>query len=209
MEIIKDIYINNFTIFNTLSENIFSWLDSTKRNVIDGLLADKYGNRELFQENILDIQIQVYNMLMANRYRYNILYDTTVVEYNPMENYDMTEHTETNIIINKGSETDTNFQGTQTSTGNSSDNVFAFDSSAAVNNSTGSMSNTSGAREDSFISGAREDKNKEIVDHNRHGNIGVLSGQDLIDKSRNLVANLSMEYIIAADIAHCISLAIY
>lgn len=209
MDKIKDIYrVAEGSVFNSLSSQIFDWLDGTGRSVVDGLLADKFGSRELFETELADIQIQTYYCLKANQYRYNTLYDTTVAMYNPMENYDMTEMVTTNTTLNKGSQIDSNVTGEQISSGNNADNMYAFDSVQPVGNSSSSANSTSGARTDTLTSGQRQDSSTETQTHTRHGNIGVMSGQDLILKSRE-TAEFSIYNLMAKDIAHAISIAIY
>lgn len=188
---IEDIYTENKSVFNiNLDYTLGLWFDADFKKVVDNRLNDLFGTRELFRTDIEKIWTSVLNLIISNKYKYETLYATTVAQYNPMENYDMTEHTET--------KSDSTI-GEQTNTGSDETDVFAFDSIDGVDNSTGETSSTLGERKDS---------SNVIVNHNRHGNIGVLSGQDLIRLSRS-IADFSIIDIMALDIAHCISYAIY
>lgn len=189
---INDIYTANESVFDT--DSIYplgEWFDSDFRKAIEGRLNDLFGSRELFHDKLDRIQYSVQWLIISNKYKYETLYATTVAQYNPMENYDMTEHT---VVAGEAD------QGEQTNTGSDATDVFAFDSGAdGVDNSKGNTSDTIGSR---------HDESKTTTDINRHGNIGVLSGQDLIKLSRS-IADFSIIDIMALDIAHCISLALY
>lgn len=189
---INDIYIENESVFDSdISYPLGTWFDTAFKNAVEGRLNDLFGSRELIPDTIAKVQSSVKFLIISNMYKYETLYATTVAEYNPMENYDMTEHTTT---------TGTADQGAQTNTGNDKTDVFAFDSGEnGVDNSKGNTQD---------VIGARHDESETIVEHNRHGNIGVLSGQDLIRLSRS-IADFSIIDIMALDIAHCISLALY
>lgn len=188
---IEDIYTENRSVFNiNLDYTLGLWFDADFRKVVDNRINDLFGTRELFRDDIEKIWTSVLNLIISNKYKYETLYATTVAQYNPMENYDMTEHT-----VTTGDST----IGEQTTTGHDATDVFAFDSETGVDNSTGDTTSTMGSRTDT---------SNVVVEHNRHGNIGVLSGQDLIKLSRS-IADFSIVDIMALDIAHCISYAIY
>lgn len=93
-------------------------------------------------------------------YMMQTLYDTINAKYNPMENYDRTS-----IITREGS---------NTGTGTSVNSQTSFNSDAFKD--TGKT--TSNA----------SDTVKETVTDRAHGNIGVRSGQELIQQSRDIAA---------------------
>ena len=192
MERIRDIANDGESMFvSTYNYGVDDWFTPEYQNNVAHRVYDLFGERELFHNTLDKVRNQIQWLFIANAYRYNTIYETTVAVYNPMENYDMTEHTEVTAEAD---------QGAQTNTGSDATDVFAFDSGAdGVDNSKGNTSDTIGAR---------HDESKTITEHNRHGNIGVLSGQDLIRLSRG-IADFSIIDVMAMDIAHCISLALY
>lgn len=100
------------------------------------------------------------------------LYATTVLDYNPIENYDRREES---VSVNTGSST-----GSTTVTGSATaynSNQFA-DTSKSV--SSGNNSNTGSGSFHSRI----------------HGNIGVTTSQQMIQSERDLVQFCMAEYII-------------
>lgn len=209
MERIKDITNNGESMFvSTYNYGVDDWFTPEYQNNVAHRVYDLFGERELFNNTLDKVRNQIQWLFIANAYRYNTIYETTVAVYNPMENYDMHEVTTVNGTNNTGAQANTSTVGQQVNSGTDNSNVFAFDSTDAVANATGADSNTLGSRSDSSNIGAREDSHSENIQKDIHGNLGVMAGQDLIQKSRD-IAELSLIDIMALDVAHCISLAIY
>lgn len=133
----------------------------------------------LSSEQVAQIARIIYNLNGANWARE---YATLNIEYNPINNYDMTEiYTE-----NVGQSEETTNTGTQgvVESGSNQSGVYGFNSSVSVGANDGSAS-TNSTRTDNL---AENKTGEETREHelSRSGNIGVTSSQQLIESERNL-----------------------
>lgn len=123
--------------------------------------------------------------LLLNSYKYSGLYKTTLLEYNPIENYSMTEiGTDTrtpNITI-----TDSTNIGEQSNNTTSTDSVSPYDTQTFTDSNKTIVSENNGARTDS---NTRTESGTYTTSHEfkRTGNIGVTTSQQMIDSERKLV----------------------
>ena len=113
-------------------------------------------------------------------YVFDKLLDTLNAEYNPMENYDRTS-----TVIR---------QGTNTGSGTSIGAQTSFNSDSFKDTDKSSTQNSGTVN--------------ETVTDNTHGNIGVRSGQELIEQSRN-VAMFNLYDVIAKDFISRFCIEIY
>ena len=132
------------------------------------------------------------------------LYDVYKAEYNPLDNTDVSEETRENRAIsgangntrtlntttsNSGSST---VQSTSSGSGSTASNVFGFDSSTAVGDSTGSDSSSTNATTGTQMANSVQDTGT-VTDaatnsssdsfqriYTKHGNIGVMTPADLL-----------------------------
>lgn len=132
------------------------------------------------------------------------LYDVYKAEYNPLDNTDVYEETRENRAIsgangntrtlntttaNSGSST---VQSTSSGSGSTASNVFGFDSSTAVGDSTGSDSSSTNATTGTQMANSVHDTGT-VTDsgtnsssdsfqriYTKHGNIGVMTPADLL-----------------------------
>lgn len=100
------------------------------------------------------------------------LYNTTILEYNPIENYDRME------------------EGTNNASGTSGGNNTAIHSNTAYNSNT--FSDTS----KDTNSGTNEYENETAFQSRTHGNIGVTTSQQMIQAEREVVKFCMTSYII-------------
>lgn len=144
--------------------------------------------------------------------KWNKLYETLSLEYNPIENYRMVE-TETGAGTTHTEGTSSNSSQMETTTSNDSttDNmIFGFNSSSAKNSdqvvvdATGS-SNSSGSGLSSDSSDGTTNTNRELT---RSGNIGVTTSQELILSERNLWEWNFFE-IVFRDVDYLLTLQVY
>lgn len=189
----------------------------------------------LLTKSIQNICDTVY---LSHTYTYQKLFDTTVVEYNPIENYDMTEVEE---IKNTGSDTTTNNTdahtdktslGAYTDTDNyaqdhsSSDSTgdkAPFDSQSYKHVDKGHEEMTRDARVDSHVRSATENstdygKQHDVSElehgHNinreltRHGNIGVTTTQQMLMSERQ-IAMFNFVKVVANDLIHFLSVCAF
>lgn len=172
--------------------------------------------------NIMDSVMTLYQ---RNKYKYDKLYETLNLEYNPLDNVDEVDHWEEK---HSGKDIDTENIGSRQSTenlGNRSDSMTigghtdsntnsvapyendSFHNKERNNMEYGSHTDSSviGAQNNSYTEGAQE--NKDTFEHGhvitydrrRHGNIGITSAMQLITQQRQL-AYFSLYDIIARDI---------
>lgn len=100
------------------------------------------------------------------------LYETTILEYNPIENYDRIE------------------EGSNTASGNSGGTNTATHSNTAYNSDT--FSDTS----KDVNSGTNEFENQTEFQSRTHGNIGVTTSQQMIEAQREVVKFCMTSYVI-------------
>lgn len=123
---IKELYtVNGF--INALDDITFlrgKWVHNTDKPVCDLALLDNYilmqvGNSHIAR--LLDDD-NIYNYIRtsinANEYRLNAMWESILVEFNPIENYDRYEEETNNITNSIGERNTTNVNGEQTITEN-------------------------------------------------------------------------------------------
>ena len=123
--------------------------------------------------------------LLLNSYKYSGLYKTTQLEYNPIENYSMTE-TGTDTRTPELTTTDTSNIGSQANSTTSTDSVSPYDTQTFTDSNKTIVSENNGAREDS---NTKTETGTEITKHDfkRSGKIGVTTSQQRLDSERKVV----------------------
>ena len=123
--------------------------------------------------------------LLLNSYKYTGLYKTTLFEYNPIENYSMTE-SGTDTRTPNLSTTDIMSMGSQANSTTSTDSVSPYDSQTFTDSNKTVVTENNGAREDS---NTKTETGTETTKHDfkRSGNIGVTTSQQMIDSERKVV----------------------
>ena len=123
--------------------------------------------------------------LLINSYKYSGLYKTTLLEYNPIENYSMSE-SGTDTRTPNLTTTDTTNIGTQANSTTSTDSVSPYDTQTFTDSNKTVVSENNGAREDSNI---RTESGTDTTSHEfkRSGNIGVTTSQQMLESERKVV----------------------
>lgn len=207
--------------------NLYSPIDTEdfQKNLKDYVM-NFYGSRcvKSVYENVTDITKVIGSILYkTNEYKYKGLYDSMNLDYNPIENYSMTEKED----MKKGEQINNNTTGEQIVTDNIGEvvnneslgnkvesnkhSIAPYDSNIAklesvdertsnaiINKYTkeSSVNSTSvGERTDSNTEGAREDERTLT----RSGNIGVTTSQQMIESER-MIRDFNYYKIIARDI---------
>lgn len=127
------------------------------------------------------------------------IYDLSVLEYNPIENYDRYEDETENATGNRATENSGNSRGASTDRNSTNNYVYGFNSSSDVphdrsqnetyNENSQNVSNTG-----SETATDNRQRNSHI-----HGNIGVTSSQQMIQSSLDLEPQLNViNYIVSA-----------
>ena len=135
--------------------------------------------------------------LLLNSYKYSGLYKTTQMEYNPIENYSMSE-SGTDTRTPNITTTDTTNIGSQANSTTSTDSVSPYDTQTFTDSNKTVVSENNGAREDS---NTRIESGTDTTSHEfkRSGNIGVTTSQQMIESERNVV-NFTFLKIVFANI---------
>lgn len=209
--------INN--IFDNVSKELKLFTIFTSSEMFS-YFTNKYGERDLYKmhdsENAKDNlavikQISNYISLYgkSHKYEYDKLVDTLSLEYNPIENYSMTEKgkdTRTPDITQTNTGKNTNTVGVDTSitTGKTT-----FDKSDSFINDT-KTTNTGTNTDTQDINTTVTTAGNEITEHEitRSGNIGVTTSQQMIESERKL-AMFSVVDIFVKAIADIILIGVY
>lgn len=141
------------------------------------------------------------------------LYKTTQYEYNPMENYDRWEEGGWEDRADIGARKSTGKVNTGARSGGTTENsaVHAYGYNADTD-SPQSAVNMSGTTTQNAAEDTSESKSDAAVDKNTrtfnqyhvHGNIGVLSGQQMVQQSRDIIVDLIDIYV--GKFANCFDL---
>lgn len=155
---------------------------------IKNLLRNKFGLWELTYNDIAIMERLIQSKADMIREFYKKLYANIQLEtqYNPLENYDM---------IEEGTYTDNSVSDTtSTNTGksNSNNQTYQHPMDSGNKRPVGDVDTSSSDTTTSKGTG----KNNTVRTHKltRHGNIGVMAGQDMQMKSRELIVNLTARY---------------
>lgn len=204
---------------------------------IDKLLLTTYGNRPIspFLSQYVDddgtisssaAQYIARYLLDMFRPQWARLTADFTAQYNPIENYDLTE-TE-NIVVqasgtDTGTESYTNYKETQkyghTVTTDANAGVYGFNSGSAVpadesttttaygdSGDTGDTREVEGTRGNSMQYGKKDETDR---DFRRHGNIGVQTPTDMIIRDTEFWSSNNFYSQVAADIASVLTIPIY
>ena len=150
-------------------------------------------------------------LYIVNSYKYKKLYELMKKEYNPIQNYNMTESgTDTHVAdenrnntLNKGAINSNSVTGSQNS--NNEHLVSPYEKTDYIGESKDTSS--SSARTDTYREEARTDTNNEKYTTNntdthsltREGNIGVTTTQQMIEAERK-ISDFSIYKVIAIDL---------
>lgn len=185
------------------------------RFLINTVLKNKYGELPLLLENDNETISLIQATLLINKYKLDKLWETTVLQYNPIWNVEGTETTTTEYgehTTNKeyGERIKNNDYGEKKNTSN----FFNFPYDDSVNPyQTNKEDNTQLANSDTFTEESVSDSETSLqhtdkVTINRQGNIGVTSTQHLINEERE-VANFSFWNVVIEMVAKEITIPYY
>lgn len=166
---------------------------SRSGNKIIGSLIENYldNNNTVSNDNKIIIAQAIYTIYIKN---WNALYKTLSLEYNPIENYSMTEtenvqDTHKGTLESNGNNTNTY---TETAIGNDTSNnqLWGFNSTDSVNSDKQTGDTTRDV--DSTMDSTHKNTDRETKDITsdrtlkRSGNIGVTTSQQMIESERQL-----------------------
>lgn len=170
MEIIK----NNVDIFDFN----YSFYSEEHKKQFEEKFINHFYYDEIGSETIGRFKHNLRTMLNEIMPYYSHLYKTTLYEYDPILNYDLTE--EINRELNNVEEL----------TGNTINNNKSFDT--PINFSTNEYINSPSFIQDDTTNNNHNRTGETRETHRRitKGNIGVMASQDLIEKERNIIINI-------------------
>ena len=204
---LNDVYPEWITkgIFSYLNDLEVPWKNDITRNELDvnyhgsrsghkfisSLIENFLENNVVSEENKITIAQAIYAMYIKN---WNALYKTLSLEYNPIENYSMTE-TENVQDSHKGTlesdSTDTNTNTENTIVNDTTNNqLWGFNSTDSVNSDkqVGDITkNVDGSANSTHKN--TDTETKDITSDRtlkRSGNIGVTTSQQMIESERQL-----------------------
>lgn len=207
------------SLFSKVSKNLklFTIFDS---NEMLSYFLTKYGERDFYKyydtentENNIQTVLQTTSYIelygKSHKYEYDKLVDTLSLEYNPIENYSMTEtgtDTRTPNITqtNKGKNTNTVGLDTSITTGKTT-----FDKSDSfINDSKTTNTGTNTDTQDIDTTVTTAGNEKTVHEFTRSGNIGVTTSQQMIESERQL-AMFSVVDLFVKAIADIILIGVY
>ena len=222
--------INLYHVINNLMEvEIIPKGEDNKLNLAvrwDGNMADKYMSPYLYQWVVGNVDEYDIALGLKTLYldKWNKMYEALMAEYNPIDNYSMTETR--NITETDNSEINSHYVRSGNNTGNSSttnnetgsmnNDVYAFNSEDATRDRrSNSSNNVSGNYEyrDSISNNAdynttNNGTNNTTNTLNRKGNIGVTTSQKMITEELELRKYILLDEVFN-DICNELTLRIY
>ena len=216
-------WIENFptisTIFDKVSQDLKLFTIFTSAEMFS-YFANKFGERDFYKYYDSENATSNTNMVKqaseyislygkSHKYEYDKLVDTLSLEYNPIENYSMTEKgTDTrtpNITqTNKGVNTNTVGIDTSITTGKTT-----FDKSDSfINDTKTTNTGTNTDKQDINTTVTTAGNEKTVHEFTRSGNIGVTTAQQMIESERKL-AMFSVVDLFVKAIADIILIGVY
>ena len=207
------------TIFDKVSKDLKLFTIFTSAEMFY-YFADKFGERDFYKYYDTENMTNNTNMIKqasdyialygkSHKYEYDKLVDTLSLEYNPIENYSMTEKgTDTrtpNITqTNKGVNTNTVGVDTSITTGKTT-----FDkSNSFINDTKTTNAGTNTDTQDINTTVTTAGNEKIVHEFTRSGNIGVTTSQQMIESERQLAMFSVVDLFIKA-IADIILIGVY
>lgn len=167
---------------------------------MDYYFAHKYGELPMFQDNEAIIGHMKRAVMTANFYKWDKLYETIKLDYNPIWNVDGEEI----VTTVYGEHITNNSLGMRKANTLEQGYNFPYDENSKTQTAENSISVSSDAVNDSTVSNQHTDSNTI----ERHGNIGVTSTQHLISEERQ-IAMFSFWDIVYTDIIKAITIPVY
>lgn len=207
------------TIFDKVSADLKLFTIFTSSEMFS-YFVDKYGERDFYKyydnENTTsntDSVKRASNYIAlygkSHKYEYNKLVDTLSLEYNPIENYSMTEKgtdTRTPNITQTNKGTNTNTAGVDTAITTGKTTFDKSDSFINDTKTTNTGTNTDTQDIDTTVTTAGNEKTEHEL--TRSGNIGVTTSQQMIESERKL-AMFSVVDLFVKAIADIILIGVY
>ncbi len=184
------------------------------KSVVIETICSRTREMELLYPDFGYLQNRITIWSKKNQTTWKKMYDTTVLSYNPIENYDRQEEwsdnrtenlssTEKNTKSNKASNTLTNNLTESRNDTNTHQNV-AFNSGLAIDEKSGTNGTTRNTGTQKNAGNSTDTENRNKTDKNTdntvhkgriHGNIGVTTSQQMIEEERKIVTFTIADFI--------------
>ena len=171
---IQEIITSNVNLFDFN----YSFYNESYKKGFEKKFVDRFLFDEIGAETVARFKHNLRTMLNEIMPYYSHLYKTTLYEYDPMLNYDLTE--EINRELNNVEE----LTGNTTNNNKSFDTPINFSNNEYVNSPSFIQDDTTNNNHN------RTGETKETHTRRTKGNIGVMASQDLIEKERNIIINI-------------------
>lgn len=212
LQLIPQVVVNTYSYLSDYSR-YYVELDNFFRKINSDLLLST-NNLEADNEIVTYYNSLITSNFIVNNYKYEKLYNTMTVDYNPIENYDRKEtntttHGTVSTTMQYGDRN--NISTTDAKTDTSTEKISTFDSDTLKPNSENSVNYginkvTSVDSSHSDISTTNEYIDR--IENNIHGNIGVTTTQQMLTSERQL-ALFSFYTIIFNDITDIITKGVW
>lgn len=127
------------------------------------------------------------------------IYDLSVLEYNPIENYDRLEEETENGTGSRATENSGNSRGTSTDRNSTNNYVYGFNSSSDVPHDRSQQDGYNENSQNVSNTGNETATDNRTRNSHIHGNIGVTTSQQMIESSLELEPKLNLiNYIVSA-----------
>ena len=163
---------------NTLFQGLQVPEGVSKEHVINEILL-QCAELEVLYPELATMKLAITTWSVANQYTWQKLYDTMVVEYNPIWNVDATVTIDRDIEETIDRDT--------SGTGNATDSVKGFNSNTWAESD--KTDTTSSASED-----ISNERNEDVIER-RTGNIGVTTTQQMLEQERKIAEFNMISYI--------------
>lgn len=182
------------------SSDWYTYIYNKLPTVIKGLYPTRIIQHAYTEEEAIQLAKDAWILNMElNDYKYNKLFATLDLEYNPIWNVDGTETEERNYSENSegnttGSDATTYNSGVANTT---TDSKTSYDSNT-FNDTDKTVTSESHTGTDSRATGEDRSDSKEgseLVTRTRQGNIGITSSQSLIDQERSVADFSFLEHV--------------
>ena len=226
-------YQYDSTVFDLF--NIPSNFSDMRQNIIDSICLECQ-ELEVLYPSVPAMQVAIGNWSNAMQKIWSKLYNTTMLEYNPIENYDRVEESTENATGSENENTSGNENITEaikktdtlSSKTESNSNGEVINQNVAFNNTDFSNHEKNMTNTDNQITGSEDNKyntdrtlgtvksgkndrsssNERKLNSRIHGNIGVTTSQQMIEEERRVVM-FNITQVIVDDFKQRFCLMIY
>lgn len=140
---------------------------------------------------------------------WNKIYQLSLLEYNPIENYNRYEEETENGTGSRTTENAGSVTGSDSSRGSNIENVYGFNSNSQTPRSASQTADSTESTQNATNSGSESATDNRERSTHIHGNIGVTTSQQMIESSLKLEPQLNIINYIVEAFKHRFCILIY